>query len=290
MRTELARRFRALLSGSQTGIPDWTPLVAAGNDGGMFGPDDAPWIVHADLATLVGGIRALLVQAMHPGSLAGVVQHSRYEEDVLGRLNGTIRWLTICTFGSSEAIAAESERVNAMHARVRGSYNDNSGERVHYGASHPHLLAWVHLAFTDSFLTTHQLFGQKLVDGDAYVAGWANAVRPLGLLDAPTSVAAMRDVISAFDAELRVDDTTRRVVAFIKRVPFPRGAKPAYWLLFQAAVASLPESYRRQLGLSTLPRPLVLFATRRVLRVMRWILGDRSPMEDAALSRRALHA
>ena len=33
---------------------------------GYFLPSDAPWVVHADFGTLVGGIRALLMQALHP--------------------------------------------------------------------------------------------------------------------------------------------------------------------------------------------------------------------------------
>lgn len=104
LQENLSKRFRKLLSGDPQGIPPWLPIVAEGDEPGLFLPTDAPWIVHADFATLVGGIRALLMQALHPGSLAGVAQHSRYEEDPLGRLSGTIRWLTITTFGSKTAI------------------------------------------------------------------------------------------------------------------------------------------------------------------------------------------
>jgi hypothetical protein len=55
--------------------------VAAGEGAGLYLPTDAPWVAHSDLATLVGGIRALLMQALHPGSLAGVCSHSRYKND-----------------------------------------------------------------------------------------------------------------------------------------------------------------------------------------------------------------
>ena len=35
----------------------------------------------------------------------------------------------------------------------------------------PHLLSWVHLAFTDSFLTAHELWGAPIPGGsDEYVA------------------------------------------------------------------------------------------------------------------------
>ena len=282
-----SKRFRALLSGSGDGVPQWTPLVEAGADEGMFGPEDAPWIVHADIATLVGGIRALLIQAMHPGSLAGVVQHSRYEEDALGRLHGTIRWLTITTFGARSAVEDEAARVRALHEHVRGSYQTTDGVERRYKASDRDLLAWVHMAFTDAFLATHLLYGRRAVDADAYVADWARAAEPLGLASAPSSVGALRRSMEERRHELRVDDAARRVIRFVRRMPFPAAARPVYWLLFQAAVDSLPADYRRLLGLRALPSPVVRPLVRGMLASMRWLIGDASPMEMAALQRRA---
>ncbi|MEL0261498.1 MAG: oxygenase MpaB family protein, partial [Aquiluna sp.] len=135
LQESLSRRFRRLLSGAQDGIPPWLEVVAEGNEPGLFVPTDAPWIVHRDFATLVGGIRALLLQALHPGALGGVAQHSRYEEDPLGRLSGTIRWLTVTTFGSLAAVRGEASRVNRMHERVVGQYQPNQGETRSYRAA-----------------------------------------------------------------------------------------------------------------------------------------------------------
>ena len=129
LQEKLSIRFRKLLSGAADGTPPWLAAVAEGNDVGMFSPQDAPWIIHRDFSTLVGGVRALLMQALHPGSLAGVAQHSRYEQDPLGRLSGTIRWLTVTTFGSVEAVQNEAGRVNRMHTRVSGEYQTAQGGR-----------------------------------------------------------------------------------------------------------------------------------------------------------------
>jgi uncharacterized protein (DUF2236 family) len=79
LQNAMGKRFRALLCGDPSGQPPWLAAVAAGQGPGFFLPEDAPWIVHGDMATLVGGVRALLMQALHPGSLAGVRNHSRYE-------------------------------------------------------------------------------------------------------------------------------------------------------------------------------------------------------------------
>jgi uncharacterized protein (DUF2236 family) len=287
IREELARRFRRLLSGAPTGVPDWTPLIAAGDDAGYFTPTDAPWIVHADFATLIGGIRALLVQAMHPGSLAGVVQHSRYEEDVLGRLSGTIRWLTATTFASTTAVADEAARVRTMHERVRGNYIDVDGQKRNYGASDHDLLSWVHLAFTDSFLSAHMLYGRRDIPGgpDEYIKLWGKSVVLLGLNAPPESLAQLRAQMREFDTRLLIDERTKRVVRFIRRAPLPVLAQPLYRLLFHAAVDSLPDSYRQRLGLHRLPSPVIRALTRLTLRAMRTIVGTRSPLEEAALLR-----
>ncbi|MEI7630705.1 MAG: oxygenase MpaB family protein, partial [Actinomycetes bacterium] len=98
LRRQVADGFRRIVSGDPTGAPDWVKQIAQGSDAGYFGPGSAPWAVHGALPTLVGGVRALLMQALHPGALAGVMQHSRYETDALGRLAGTTKWLTVVTF------------------------------------------------------------------------------------------------------------------------------------------------------------------------------------------------
>ena len=289
MLADLRRRFRSVLSGSDSGVPEWNHLIEEGEDFGLFSPEDAPWVVHADVATFIGGIRALLMQAMHPGSLAGVMQHSRYEEDALGRLVGTIRWLSISTFGSTTAFFEESRRVAGMHERVRGSYRDEQGERVDYSASDSALLEWVHIAFTDSFLEAHLLYGERAIPGgaDAYVGHWAKAVVPLGLAEPPNSEAQLRLRIKEFDPVLRVDERTRRVVEFIRRPPLPGAGPLVYRLLFAAAVESLPQSYRERLGLRALPSWLIRPVARAAMSVLRVVLGDDSPIEGAALARHA---
>lgn len=288
VRARLAIRIRALLSGSATGVPAWTPLVEAGSDVGLFEPSDAPWVVHADVATMVGGIRALLLQAMHPGSLAGVMQHSRYEEDALGRLAGTIRWLTICTFAARSAVEDESARVRQMHKRVRGTYLDNSGATIEYSAADEYLLNWVHIAFTDSFLTAHTKFGVLAIPGgaDNYVRMWGEVVKYLGIVAPASSYAEMQQQITGYLPQLRVDDRTRRVVRFIQHPPFSGVSSFVFRFLFAAAYHSLPDAAKTQLNLRVMPAALANFSARLLLRMLRFILGTESPLEHAAFVRR----
>ena len=277
-------KFRRLLSGDPKGVPPWLEVIAAGDTGGLFEPTDAPWIVHRDFGTLVGGIRALLMQALHPGSLAGVAQHSRYGADALGRLAGTIRWLTVTTFGSHAAVAAEASRVNRLHERVKGDYVKKT-ERVSYRAADPDLLLWVHLAFTESFLVAHNTFCVRTVDEDEYVEKWGRSVAPLGLAKTPKTRAELDEQVASFDC-LRADDLTKRVVSFIKRPPLPVTVRPIYALLFSAAVISLQDVHREMLGLNRPPK-VVIPVTRFALKAIRLLIGPESPIEDGALQRLA---
>lgn len=283
----LSRKFRKLLSGAQDGMPPWLDAVAGGEDAGLFLPTDAPWVVHRDFSTLVGGIRALLLQAMHPGALAGVAQHSRYEEDPLGRLSGTIRWLTVTTFGSKTAVEEEASRVNRMHERVRGKYLDSNQAEVSYKASDEDLLLWVHIAFMDSFLRSHQLYSKVPIPGgaDAYVKLWGKSVEQLGLVRVPASEAELMETLDSFSSTLRCDDKSKSVIDWIRRAPLPKTAKPVYYLLFQAALASLPVGIRQKIGIRSMPLWLMRPLVTNLLAFMRFAIGPDSPIEDAAIAR-----
>ena len=275
------------LSGTDTGRPPWVDELEHGDDEGYFGPGSAAWAVHGGMATMVAGIRALLVQTMHPGAMAGVHDWSRYEEDPLGRLTGTIRWLVTVTFGDRATAERASARVRGLHRRVQGEYTDARGIRRPYRASDPELLEWVHLAFTDAFLTCHELWEGPIPGGaDAYVREWAVAGELLGLSDAPTSAAQLRARLHAFaDAGvLKRDERVDEAVRFIRDPPLARGMMPPYRVMFAGAVHSLSPEQRRLLGLTTRPFPAIA-ATGTVLRSVRSVLGNRSTSEDAARAR-----
>lgn len=280
-----AAGFRNLLSGEADGQPDWVRQLAHGQDAGYFGPGSATWAVHGALPTLVGGIRALLLQTLHPAALAGVMQHSRYEEDALGRLVGTTKWLTVTTFGDTAMADRESARVRGMHRKVRGVY-EAGGVSAPYTANDQDLLRWVHVAFTDSFLVAHRIWGGLIPGGeDQYVAQWAKAGELVGLSDPPRSVSELTEQLASFDPVITGGSATAETVSFIRNPPLPLPARPPYAVLFAGAVASLPSSYRTKLAVPQLPLPIVKPAVSALFKSLAFALGPQSPSMRNATER-----
>lgn len=286
LRVELKNTF----TGTGAEPPAWTEELAEGNDAGYFDPGSAVWSVHSSMTPTVGGIRALLLQALHPGAMAGVYAHSDFREDPLGRLANTIRWIFTVTYGSTDAAQSASGWVRRLHEKVTGTYVDAAGVERSYAANDPHLLRWVHLAFTDAFLSAHREYGLKFPGGpDEYVKEWAIAGELMGVTAPPRSVAELRDQLSAYDGELASSHQVQDALAYIKRPPLPRSQRLGYRILFAGAVATLTPRHRELLGLS-LPHigPLPLPVKPAVLLVLGAIklgLGRQGPSEAAALRR-----
>jgi uncharacterized protein (DUF2236 family) len=260
--------------------------MAIGSDSGFYGPESDVWKVHGSLATLVGGVRALLMQAAYPAALAGVSQHSAYDTDPLGRLERTTRWLTITSFGSTEAIAKEARRVNALHHHVQGEYESPKRIIERYEASQARHLLWVHCAFTDSFLVAYSELGR---DDDRsvknYVKEWAKSAEPLGLTNAPSSDKELSDVLDGFlDNEIGEIEATRRIVHFIIHPPFSKAAMPFYRVLCNAAISTMDPRVLRALGLKEKSR-IWLTVVSPMLQTLQLLLGKESPSQTIARQR-----
>src|SRR6201992_4339070 len=145
-----------------------------------FDPQRPIRTVHGDASMFVGGLRALLLQSLHPLAMAAVAAHSGYRGDPWGRLQRTSTFLAVTTFGIAEDAQRAVDVVRAGHTRVTGPAPDGRP----YRASDPELLRWVHIAEVDSFLRCHQRFGAHPLDEagcDGYVADGAVRARALGV-------------------------------------------------------------------------------------------------------------
>ncbi len=241
-----------------------------------YGPGDAVWIVHADVSMFVGGLRALLLQSLHPLAMAGVAQHSDYRTDPWGRLQRTAQFLGQTTYGSAAQAEAACATVRRVHKRVRGVAPDGRP----YAANDPHLLAWVHVVEVDSFLRAHRHYGRVQLDDDQrdeYVAQMAKVARTLGVVDPPTTVAELRGLLQAYRPELRSTREARESARFLLAPPqLPLAARPIYGLLFASAATLLPLWARISLRVPWFPvseRVLVRPAAQVLVDTMRWALG-----------------
>lgn len=274
---------RTALAGRSSGGPDLD--FATELDRGLFGPDSVTWKVHADRSMLIGGVRALLLQVLHPLAMAGVAQHSAYRTDPLGRLARTGRFVAATTYGTTPEAERAIAMVRHVHEHVRGTASDGRD----YTATDPALLAWVHNVEVDSFLTAYRRYGPGLsaADADRYVAEMAVLGRLLGAEDVPETAAELAAwIVRAPDQSMTRE--ARDAVRFLVLPNLPARMLPVYGVIVAAAVDLLPIGQRLALGLWPVPLadPLVVRpAAIAILALLGWALGP--PPLPGSMSRTA---
>lgn len=218
-----------------------------------FGEDRPIRRVHGDAAMFVGGLRALLLQSLHPLAMAAVAAHSGYRGDPWGRLQRTSTFLAVTTFGTAEDAQRAVDTVRGVHARVRGTAPDGR----EYRADDPHLLGWVHAAEVDSFLRCYQRYGAEPLDSadrDGYVADTARIALALGVPDPPSTEAELATRLAAYKPELHGTPQAREAARFMLfQPPLPLLARPPYGVLAATAVSMLPAWARWPLRLPYMP-------------------------------------
>jgi len=229
-------------------------------DAGLFGPDSVTWRVQSEPVMWVAGLRALLLQAVHPAAMAGVIDHSDFRADPWGRLRRTADYVGTVAFGSTQEVAAAGARVQGVHAKIRG-IDARSGRT--YSARDPHLLRWVHCCEVESFLSTYQRAGGRLTpdEVDDYYAEQTRAAAVVGLDPdmVPASKAEMVGYFASIRGELAADRRARELARYVLAPPMPRWvrwatpARPAWATGAALAVALLPSWARRMYGVPVPP-------------------------------------
>ncbi len=245
--------------------------------------------VHGDASMFVGGIRALLLQSLHPAAMRAVSEHSGYRGDMWGRLQRTSTFLAVTTFGAADDAEQAVRAVRRIHERVVGELPDGTS----YAASDPHLLRWVQVAEADSFLTAHQVYGGRPLDQagrDEYVAQSSEVARRLGAVDLPSTEAELAEVLASYRSELGGSPEAREAVRYVLlRPPLPLAARPPYAVLAAAAVGLMPAWTRLPLRLPYLPvseRTVVRVLAGAATGTIRWALTPpREAVSDAADAR-----
>ncbi|MFI5053169.1 MAG: oxygenase MpaB family protein [Acidimicrobiia bacterium] len=242
-------------------------------DAGIFGPDSMAWRIHADPVMLVGGLRALLVQALEPRAMAAVDQHSRFREDPWGRLERTTKFVVTTTYGDTAAAEEAAALVRRVHQHVRG-VDPVTGEA--YSGNDPDLLLWIHAVEVESFVMAYRTYAGRLseAEADRYVAEMARVAEMVELPPAmaPRSMGEVREYLRSVRG-LQVTPAARDGLRVIMFPPMNLRYRPLWAIPTTAAVAILPGYARRMYGipwfpLAAVPVRTAVFALSRVLNLV----------------------
>jgi uncharacterized protein (DUF2236 family) len=222
-------------------------------DSGLFGPESVTWRVHGHPSTLIGGMRALLIQALHPLAMAGVAEHSDYRSDPWGRLRRTSEFVMVSTYGTAAEAIALGEQVQAVHTHVRG-IDPVTGRP--YRADDPELLAFVHNVLAHSLLMAKRRYGGGIskADADAYLV---EMVRMAELVGTPRALVAtttgdLSDYLRGVQG-LVASPVAKRAARVVLAPPLPLAARPLWVIPAGAAVGLLPARLRALYGFCWFP-------------------------------------
>lgn len=262
------------LTGQASRLADFTQPPG---DPGWFGPGSVSWEVHADfVAMLTGGVRALLMQCLHPLAMAGVWDHSNFRGDLQGRLQRTALFVASMTYGPQALADAAIERVRGIHARVQGQAADGRP----YRADDPALLTWVHVAEVSSFLAAYEALNRLRLPAarrDAYFTEQARVALALGATEVPRTAGEIEAYLQAQRPQLVRDARTDTVREVLRQLSGLGRLGAANALFVETGFDLLPDWAGRLLGeapSSPLARRLRRHSLQAAVPLMRWVLQD----------------
>lgn len=276
LRLRLVSQVRGVFHDANKGQQPTPP-----SDEALFERDSPIRQVHADIVGMMtGGVRALLLQMLHPHALQGVLDHSNFREDMHGRLQRTARFIAVTTFGHRDEALKAIDRVNRIHARVGGTLPDG----LRYEATNPRTIAWVHVTEAQSFLAgylRHVRPDMPGSDQDEYYRQFAVIARMLGADPVPETRAEADAIFRALRHDLSGSAAAREVAQLVLSQR-PKGTPAAVQTMLTAdAVTMLPDWARTMLKLQ---RPVLTALPARAAtwgmgRTLRWAFrqGTASP-------------
>jgi uncharacterized protein (DUF2236 family) len=219
-------------------------------DDGFFGPASVTWRISGDLTAPVAGLRALIIQALHPLAMAGVDQHSDWRADPVGRLAATSAYVSTITFGERASAERAAARVRRIHERVSG-VDSVTGQA--YSASDPGLLLWVHAALVDSNLASREKFGVALTtdEADRYIEEMVVAAVLVGVpaADVPDSAAELARYLASVRTQLRCTPAAVQSTAYLLDPPGLDEEVAEIWQdIREAVLICLPDWARQAYG------------------------------------------
>jgi uncharacterized protein (DUF2236 family) len=221
---------------------------------GFFGPGSVTWRIHTDPSYAVGGLRALMLQALHPVAMDGVARNSDgFRDEWWMRMTRTGQYVETLTFGTRTEARRMAARVRGLHRKLSG-IEETTGRA--YRVDDPDLLLWVHNGAVDSLLSTARRAGLPLSDrdADAYVLEQMAAARLVGVPEelVPRTVADLDAYFEQIRPSLALTPAASDGVRRLFVPPMPgwvqvlTPARPAWGTFVSLGFATLP-AWARQM-------------------------------------------
>ncbi len=234
-------------------VPDPTD-----SDPGLFGPFSQTWRLHADPMMGIAGLRALLLQALHPQAAIGLGQNTNFYTDVWGRLGRTAEYVGRTTFGSTAEALTLAARVRAGHSAMTGTDPVTGRE---FRLDEPGPLLWVHCCLVASVVEVLDRSGTELTaaQADSYIAEQVRSAALVGLEPeaVPQDRAGLDRYFREIQPELRITDFARKEASIVIAMPLPLPLapliRPAWSAVSGLAFAALPRWARRMYCIPHLP-------------------------------------
>jgi uncharacterized protein (DUF2236 family) len=262
-----------------------TEFLYPPGDPGLFGPNSLVWKVHGDfMSMMIGGISSLILQALHPLALAGVWDHSSFREDLKGRLGRTAFFIAATTYGNTEMATRAISRVRKIHDSLQGVHPDGRVYRV----SDPHLLYWVHLTESYSFLNAHRIYVNPTIsesDQNQYFAEMSKISEGLGCLivdehgndQFARTVSSVNLAIESYFPELEYSDRSKWVVDLLENLPADPKTYVLNRLIIKAGFYNLPDWAYPMMNRpipTKLERQLVNQSIQMIAKPVRWAMTN----------------
>lgn len=229
---------------------------APADDTGLFGPDSVTWRIHAHPIVVVGGFRALIIQALHPLAMAGVAQHSDYSSNPLNRFRRTAQFMHHLVYSDSQTARSAVAHVHKVHEHIQG-LDPVTGRR--YDANDPELLRWVYCVAAHSCITAYSSFVAEIdhAERDRYFAEQVAGAELIGVPreTMPDSSDGYREYFNEMLPSLCLSRAAAETIRFVSKPPIRRVSATEWPFAINlkfaghAAVTLVPRSIRRIAGL-----------------------------------------
>jgi uncharacterized protein (DUF2236 family) len=245
----LQRRVSAAVDSLLNGpASDGADFGAPSGEEALLPSNSVSWRVFKNpVALFIGGTAAVILELAEPAVRAGVWGHSSFRSNPIARLQRTGLAAMITVYGARRTAESMIRRVVRMHLAVQGT----TEQGIHYSASDPRLLTWVHATAAYGFAAAYDRYVERLqgADLDRLYREGEPIARLYGADAPPQSRAEMQALFERVSPLLTPSQIVFDFLDIMGATPALPGLHWMQKIMVRAAVDLLPAWVRTRLGL-----------------------------------------